>query len=83
MSPKSFHAQSLRDQLTRYWLILALASLALSVLLGASMITVDQRYRSSRVLDDLSSKATSVARRVSAELLLASKGAPDSVKSTQ
>jgi len=82
MSPKHFQAQSLKDQLTRYWAALAVASVALAVLLGASVITVDQRYRSSRVLDDLSSKATSVARRVSAELLLGSKGAPDSVMST-
>jgi signal transduction histidine kinase len=82
MSPKPFQGQSLKDQLTRYWGVLAVASVGLVVLLGVSVLKIDQHYQSSRVLDDLRSKATGVARRVSAELLLGDKGAPDSVIET-
>ena len=82
MSTEPFKQRSLREQLTRYWAILALASVGSAVVLGASTLAVDYQHRSNRVLDDLRAKAMSVSRRLSSELLLGKKGAVQAVIET-
>lgn len=65
---------SVRARLLRSWLILGAAAITASVLILGMLISVERSNNRSRIADDLRSKAGTIARRISAELLVGERG---------
>lgn len=61
---------SVRTRLLRSWLILGATAITASVLILGMLISVERSNNRSRITDDLRSKAGTIARRLSAELLV-------------
>ena len=78
MKPKK-PATSLRSDLIRSWVIMGTGTIAASFLVVGALFFTEYYNQNARIMDDLKIKAPVIARRLSSELLLGSKGMVDPV----